>query len=617
MVNTNNSPSKYIKVNIKSLSEISLLNNFCGEVYSISIRRDNIIIQENGDIQKDKIDLNIFKNLHNKVELNCIKNDLVVENKECVEKFECESQFIYNKNDKFWKRAINNLSEIEYFGGLDSFIPLFKIIKYLISNLGSIQKDNTSKINENNKYINNLILMVKDILKIIIKLICLSENNFKNFKRIIVALIVSLIEIIHALNNLSNLKLKSLLLNDEIFFILYVIMANSKVPKNIIELYENIFELKNNIRNYNFTFDYIIFDLERIEIKNLDWYFLVLFNLIISFFIYFDSKEKIPLKLIEQLSLIKDKYILNKKIDNNALDILLKPFISYIKFYLLGTKENIIEEFLYNSKEFGSNDIYLKHITYMINTLLNMKILPLSKDLIIFHQNNFIIKLKEILAKIISNLSNEILDKIKNNFLNHKDGYSFFHEFMPLINKSEFIDYNQLLMNEIIDYHGQYHKLIKELFIFNRLWSNQKLFYNDTLNRKRRSNIKYKNINYYKRNFQRPIIYPQLDYKYRYPPFSKFKEISKSSLYLEKEALDDYNFNLDIPELNKFVLEANKKILKEIKYMTKNKVFNVCLIKQAYHIPGIFIILNKNKTDNGNDKILIYAIKINFIQYVL
>ena len=50
------------------------------------------------------------------------------------------------------------------------------------------------------------------------------------------------------------------------------------------------------------------------------------------------------------------------------------------------------------------------------------------------------------------------------------------------------------LLNELIDYHGQYHKTMKELFLFNRFWSKEKLFYN--LSQDENSKVKYKNINY-------------------------------------------------------------------------------------------------------------------------
>ena len=92
---------------------------------------------------------------------------------------------------------------------------------------------------------------------------------------------------------------------------------------------------------------------------------------------------------------------------------------------------------------------------------------------------------------------------------------------------------------------------MKELYIFNKLWSNQKLFFKTTMDEIKKSKLKYKNINYYTRNYQRPIIYPILDYKNRYPEFSIFS-INKD-FYLSEEDTDDYNFDIDCPELDKYI----------------------------------------------------------------
>jgi len=142
-----------------------------------------------------------------------------------------------------------------------------------------------------------------------------------------------------------------------------------------------------------------------------------------------------------------------------------------------------------------------------------------------------------------------------------------------------------LLMSKLFDHHAQYHKLIKELFIFNRLWSNQKLFYKDHFDAACKSSLKYKNINYYTRNFQRPIIYPILDYKYRYPAFSKFKIRGNNYFYKNQEIEDDYNFNLEIPEIDILVKKYNKEVIDKIEMSGKN-IYNACLIKQKYHVKG-------------------------------
>ena len=60
---------------------------------------------------------------------------------------------------------------------------------------------------------------------------------------------------------------------------------------------------------------------------------------------------------------------------------------------------------------------------------------------------------------------------------------------------------------------------MKQLFIFNGIWSNKDLFCKNKLSDIKKSNLKYKSINYYTSNYERPIIYPSLDYKNQYPDF--------------------------------------------------------------------------------------------------
>ena len=160
------------------------------------------------------------------------------------------------------------------------------------------------------------------------------------------------------------------------------------------------------------------------------------------------------------------------------------------------------------------------------------------------------------------------------------------------------------LISELVDYHGEYHKTMKELFSFNRFWSKDKLFYNSL--EKKFAKLKYKNINYYTRNFQRPIVYPFLDYKYRYPSFSKFQ--MKDDFYISnskenneekiEKIEDDYNFNLECPEFDEMVNRYNIEIFKSIKKNTQSfiEIFNVCRVKQLYHVNGtLFVLRRKHK----------------------
>ena len=579
-----------LSFNINSISEIFLLNNFIGEIECIII--ENFDENDNIDFRIDfKKESNLPKfnvnNIYEDGEFEQIENNFYKNNNEIF-----DDQFT-KYNYKFLDEEIKYLTQIEYFGGLNSFIPLFKIIKYKISDIHILFESNKINQKENNEYINTLVIMVIDILKIIVKLICLSEHNCNNFKNIIIPLVGSISEIIHVLNTQSNLEAKSIILKDEIIFILYIIIIFCHSSgKNVIKIYENIFEIKNNIDKYKFSFDFIIFDLKSIKV-DLYWYFLMIVNIIISFLIFFDSKDKIPKEIISQFDSIKELLGDNenqKEADNFNNILAINNFIAIINYYCSESKK----ELLIDNNELKENKIFLQNLIYITNTVLNMKFLPEITNLISFKENSLIADLKKKLIDIIISLNCSEKDYFITFFKYYKNSYSFLKNISSSVIEKNFNDNNIFLISELIDYHAQYHKLIKELFIFNRLWSNQKLFYKDHFDAESKSSLKYKNINYYTRNFQRPIIYPVLDYKYRYPIFSKFKIEGNNYFYTNKEIEDDYNFNLEIPEIDILVKKYNKEINDEIEKSEIN-IYNVCHIKQEYHVKGkIYVFKEEN-----------------------
>ena len=142
-----------------------------------------------------------------------------------------------------------------------------------------------------------------------------------------------------------------------------------------------------------------------------------------------------------------------------------------------------------------------------------------------------------------------------------------------------------------------YRNIMKQLFVYNRLWSKQYLFFKHKYNcyQKNTNNnlkIKYKRINYYTTNFQQPLIYPLLEIKNYYPNFKKF---NMKKLYKNPE--DDilnYNFSLD-----QFENILSEQIIKT--YLDNNNItqkYKCCLIKKMYHIKGdIGISTLSNKKD--------------------
>ena len=64
-------------------------------------------------------------------------------------------------------------------------------------------------------------------------------------------------------------------------------------------------------------------------------------------------------------------------------------------------------------------------------------------------------------------------------------------------------------------YQQLYRSIMKELFIYNRLWSKKEFFFSDDNKYK----IKYKQLSYYTQSFQQPLLYPILEFKEYLPQF--------------------------------------------------------------------------------------------------
>ena len=131
---------------------------------------------------------------------------------------------------------------------------------------------------------------------------------------------------------------------------------------------------------------------------------------------------------------------------------------------------------------------------------------------------------------------------------------------------------------------------MKNNFIFNRYWSDKKLFFTE----KKRKLLKYKSINYYTTNFQRPLLFPVNDYKYSYPHLTNF-EINQNFYLNEQENNEYYNFTIDCPELDKFSINYEQEIIKEIEEKHSSIIiYNVCMVKRTHHIKGKLFALHKD-----------------------
>ena len=618
---------KDIDYDFNKIRKIQILNNFYGEISSLILEREYSVSKKNSnnneitkfrieiekDISNDKIKINISDTLQDINENEFFfKNRMKIFNKYNGILFYIKIN--YNNIENILKPIEKNLFYLEYYGGMNCFMPLFKIIKYIIDSFGGIvdkkidekekEKDfeKSSKINE---YVETLFIWIKDIMKIILKLICISEKNYSNFKKIIIPLIVALSEILHSLNNLISLNLipNNNKFNDEAFHSLYIILLVSSIPMNIKKMYQKIISINDNLDNLICTMDSIIFDIEKTKLKNVNWYFTIIILCIEFIMIYFNSSAKVSINLMNQLEKIISFQNLGQEKEDKITVITMKILYEPInKFYNNG---NMSESILSAEKFLDNNKFYLKNVSNMLNAFLNIKQFSILNKINLNNNSFYIIFLNLFLdtfdKKLIKSLikKKENIQVVINNIKNFPEEKGFLNQVFPFLKAENFISQNELLMNELIDYHSQYHKLMKELFIYNRFWSNQKMFYTESLNERKESNIKYKNINYYTRNFQRPIIYPVLDYKYRYPLFYDYTP-GDCNMYNIKEIDDDYNFDYDSPELDKYIYEYNQQIFQEIEKNGKINTYYACLLKQLYHVRGILFIVCEGK------KIILY-----------
>ena len=183
-------------------------------------------------------------------------------------------------------------------------------------------------------------------------------------------------------------------------------------------------------------------------------------------------------------------------------------------------------------------------------------------------------------------------------YYNIKNSYSFdsIDEIRDIINNDGYKNEGDLNIFKMpkTTFNHLYIKYMKKLFIFNNFWSKKNIFYKkENENKEKTKEIKYKQINYYTKNFQLPYFYPILEIRKYYPKFSKLKE----GIFLGQDK-DILEYNFELIENEKY-----KKILNSIMHDDEEKSTpqECCLVKNTHHVKGELTLIRK-KENNKNKK---------------
>ena len=313
------------------------------------------------------------------------------------------------------------------------------------------------------------------------------------------------------------------------------------------------------------------------------------------------------IQLLPFANLIKMLY-LNEKLNNNIIKKDRKElYISFINDILSG----LFHSLLYSKI---NHEIIKKYFLFVFSILLEMCII-IFKD-----ENN-----KEVNEKVKLNIDQYIVENMEHIDIEKQRIMQLYIKFINfgtieyeiLIKEieelvkifiNEEIKFNNNEFQYIISFQHLYTKLMKQLFIFNRFWSNKNIFFKKEY--KDIHKIKYKQYNHYTKNYQRPIIYPILELNKYYPKFKYFKV---ENLY--KNNNDKVlNYNFDFFGENNIII---KLINHYIKNMNKNKKeisLKCCLVKNLYHIKGNLILKQIEKNNKLKFKLIFISDNSNNVE---
>jgi len=283
-----------------------------------------------------------------------------------------------------------------------------------------------------------------------------------------------------------------------------------------------------------------------------------------------------------------------EKIGNSNEAKIQSSFTNYINREILNYFFNFIMKIvirkLFSVKK--KKKRFKKSICFAYYLLLNLN-LELSLDLSIYEKDKSIYYYLDLLLMIYYNQKNYYSANIKSeieDFINKRDhkedtDLSFF--------RKPNHDLNQI-----------YKQYMKKLFSFNNFWSKKDIFFPKKYNNKNSNEllisnqIKYKQLNYYTKNFQLPFCYPIFEYKKYYPNFKKYK----GNLFKENQKqILEYDFELDINEKANIIIDIL--FSKSKKNNTTIISERCCHVKNTHHVKGELSFIPKNKK-NKNFKII-------------
>ena len=598
--------------NVNKFNKLKILNHFNGKISKIELLR---VYNKGKEEIKTKIDIEPTKEKL-KISYNyLIKREKKTKFEIVNEKLENEvvDVIIKNNNNKniFYKYYPEILyNDIKYYGGLESFIPILKMFHKILT-----------KIDLNNNKIENLFISnrikdsFKSFFKVLIGIIYYSEKNLLNLYEIIIPLIGALSET----NDSMNSHLKKEIYKDINFIYLYILIMISPAPFTSKKIFQKIIGFTDNKLNFIFT-DHKNSEKILMRYNSLDWYTFILFIYIEYIILTTNDIDKVPKSIFSLLIIIFNALANDIKITKNLDEIKKTKIMLIIKIFM-----GIMNSFYPKSVEIPPGflkitevelpniliglsfykEYYIHLFCYMMKIyfyLNNMNLISFESSeknkneecsytkfytLFLSLKKVFIINDSDQLS--VKNEKIKLKNKFKNSLLEFPEHRPLILEILNESKEIDFVKKDQKIMNEIIDYHKQYRHLMKELFIFRRPWADEKLFFSS-----RKKYIKYKSINYYTTNFQRPILYPLLDYQKHYPKFTYYK--ISDNFYVENENEDEYNLELKSPELNKLTNISNEDIINQIKkdHIQNIQIYNACLVKRTHHIKGRLFTLMIN-----------------------